>query len=393
MAAPGRTLAPADRALRRTRLIWCRWTPTTPTAVRAGRPLPEQGRPFLPGPSFAATYHLSGDPANSPFVYGRYHNPTWTAYEDAVGSLDGGTSLVFASGMAAVSAVLMTLLRPGQTLVLASDCYYTTRLLASSYLSSIGVEVLSAPTASGELRELADRADLLWLESPSNPQLDICDIAELAAAAHARGGAVAVDNSTATALGQRPLELGADLVVSADTKATAGHSDLVLGHVTAADAELSFRLAAWRSMTGGVPGPHEVWLAHRSLATLGVRFARQCENALAVALMLKAHPSVRSVRFPGLADDPGHHLASRQMLRYGGVVSFELADAEVAQRFLTSCRLVDEATSFGGVGSTAERRQRWGGDAVSPGFIRFSAGVEATDDLLADLEGALSAVG
>src|SRR5271166_6238745 len=195
--------------------------------VRAGRPAPEQGRPFLPGPTFAGTYHLSGDPANAPFVYGRYHNPTWTAYEDAVGTLDGGTSLVFASGMAAVSAALMTLLRPGQTLVLASDCYYTTRLFASSYLSSIGIEVLSAPTASVELRELANRADLLWLESPSNPHLDICDIGDLAAVAHASGGAVAVDNSTATALGQRPLDLGADLVVSADTKATTGHSDLV----------------------------------------------------------------------------------------------------------------------------------------------------------------------
>ncbi len=361
--------------------------------VRAGRPAPEQGRPFLPGPTFAATYHLSGDPANAPFVYGRYHNPTWTAYEDAIGSLDGGTGIAFASGMAAVSAAMMTLLRPGQTLVLPSDCYYTTRLLASGYLSSVGVDVLSAPTASPELRELAGRADLLWLESPSNPHLEVCDIGELAAVAHERGGVVAVDNSTATALGQRPLELGADLVVSADTKATTGHSDLVLGHVTVADAELGFRLAAWRSMTGGVPGPHEVWLAHRSLATLGLRFARQCENALAVALMLKAHPAVRSVRFPGLTDDPGHALASRQMLRFGGVVSFELADAEVAQRFLSSCRLVDEATSFGGVGSTAERRERWGGDAVSAGFIRFSAGLESTEDLLADLEQALSAAG
>ena len=358
--------------------------------VRAGRPAAEQGRPFLPGPTFAATYHLADDLTGVPFVYGRFHNPTWSAYEEAVGSLDGGTALVFSSGMAAVSATLLALLRPGQTLVLASDCYYTTRLLASSYLEAIGVEVLSAPTATAELLGLARRADLLWLESPSNPHLEICDIGELASAAHGRGAIVVVDNSTATALGQRPLRLGADVVVSADTKATTGHSDLVLGHLTAADPSLAARLAAWRTLTGGVPGPHEVWLANRSLATLGVRFARQCDNALAVALMLAAHPAVSSVRYPGLAGHPGHALACRQMARFGGVVSFELADAAVAQRFLTACRLVDEATSFGGVGSTAERRERWGGDAVSPGFVRFSAGIEATDDLLADLEQALA---
>jgi cystathionine gamma-lyase len=199
-----------------------------------------------------------------------------------------------------------------------------------------------------------------------------------------------VDNSAATALGQRPLELGADLVVSADTKATTGHSDLILGHVCASDPELARRIAAWRTLTGGVPGPHEVWLAHRSLATLGVRFARQCDNALAVALMLKGHESVRSVRYPGLPDDPGHDVARRQMRRFGGVVSFELADGATAQRFLARCRLVDEATSFGGVGSSAERRERWGGDVVSPGLIRFSAGIEATEDLLADLEQALA---
>jgi cystathionine gamma-lyase len=358
--------------------------------VRAGRPVPEQGRPFLPGPTFASAYHLSDDPAGVAFVYGRYHNPTWSAYETAVGALDGGTALVFASGMAAASATLTLLLRPGRTLVLPSDCYYTTRLFASNYLTEIGVDVLSAPTASSELRELAGRADLLWLESPSNPHLDICDIEELSSVAHERGGTVVVDNSTATAFGQRPLALGADVVVSADTKATTGHGDLVLGHVTARDPELALRMASWRTLTGGVPGPHEVWLAHRSLATLAVRCERQCDNAFAIALLLQAHPAVRSVRYPGLAEHPAHALARRQMRRFGGVVSFELADAEAAQRFLTGCRLVDEATSFGGVGSTAERRGRWGGDDVAPGFIRFSAGIEATEDLLSDIEGSLA---
>ena len=358
--------------------------------VRAGRPAPSQGRPFLPGPTFAGTYHLSGDPSEVPFVYGRYHNPTWSAYEQAVGDLDGGSAVVFASGMAALSACLLTLLRPGHKLVLANDCYYTTRRLVSEYLSEIGVEVQSAPTASAELRELAEHADVLFLETPSNPHLDVCDIADLASVTHSRGGTVVVDNSTATALGQSPLGLGADLVVSADTKATTGHSDLILGHVSAADAELAAKLTAWRTQTGGVPGPQEVWLAHRSLATLAVRFARQCDNAIEVAQMLSGHPAVVSVRYPGLPGDPGHAVALRQMKRFGGVVSFELADAGTAQRFLASCRLVDEATSFGGVGSSAERRARWGGDAIGPGFIRFSAGLEATEDLLADLEQALT---
>lgn len=351
--------------------------------VRAGLPEPERGAPFRPGPVMASAYHLPGEVAGD-FVYGRNANPTWTAYERAVGGLDGGDALVFASGMAACSAVLLALVQPGQTLVLPSDCYYTVRQVADRLT---GVRVLSAPTT--ELAELAPQADLLWLESPSNPGLDICDIAALAALAP---GLTAVDSTTATALGQSPLALGADLVISSDTKLTAGHSDLLLGHVSTTDRVAYDALLDWRRLTGGVPGPHEVWLAHRSLQTLGLRNERVCANALALATMLARHPAVTDVRYPGLTSHPQHALAARQMRSYGPVLAFTLTDAAAADRFLAACALVDDATSFGSVHSSAERRARWGADAVAPGYVRFSAGVEDTADLLADVTQALDAL-
>jgi cystathionine gamma-lyase len=357
--------------------------------VRAGLPEPAQGAALLPGPTFAAVYHLAGDPASSPYGYGRYHNPTWTRLEAALADLEGGAAVTFASGMAAVAAVMGLVLRPGDAVVMPADGYYTARALATGYLAELGVEVRQAPTAAGAQAAHLAGAKLLWLESPTNPGLDVCDIAALVEAAHAAGALVAVDNTTATPLGQRPLALGADFSVAADTKALTGHGDLVLGHVAARDAEWAERLRQWRTLTGAVPGPMEAWLAHRSLATLDVRLERMCANALAVAGFLSAHPAVRSVRYPGLPTDRAHVLAARQMRRFGPVVSFELADADAAGRFLAACELVTEATSFGGVHTTAERRARWGGDAVPAGFIRLSAGLEHADDLLADLGRAL----
>lgn len=360
--------------------------------VRAGLPAPDQGAPFLPGPTFAGVFHLSGDPASSPYTYGRYHNPTWTAYERALGDLEGGEAVVFASGMAAVHAVMGVVLRPGDALVVPSDGYYTARALAEEHFGLYGVDVRGAPTAGDAQGGLLDGARLLWLESPSNPGLDTCNIAALARAAHAAGALVAVDNTTATVLGQRPLALGADFSVASDSKALTGHGDLVLGHVAARDAEWAERLRAWRSRTGAVPGPMEVWLGHRSLGTLDVRLERMCRNALAAAELLAGCPTVRSVRYPGLASDPAHAVAARQMERYGPVVSFDVGSQDAAERFLGASRLVGEATSFGGLHTTAERRARWGGDAVPEGFIRMSLGCEDTDDLLADLDRAAAAL-
>lgn len=357
--------------------------------VRAGLPPPTPGQPFLSGITFAAPFHAAGDPADSPYTYGRYHNPTWTQFERALSELEGGAAISFASGMAAITALFGVVLKKGETLVMPSDSYYTTRLLAEGYLSDMGVRVCKAPTAGAAPAECLEGAKLLWLETPSNPGLDVCDIRALSAIAHERGVLVGVDNTTPTVLGQRPLELGADFSVASDTKSLTGHGDLILGHVAARDHAWADRLHTWRNQTGAVPGPMEVWLAHRSLATLEMRLSRQCENALRVAAYLAARPDVQGLRYPGLPNDPAHEVASRQMQFYGPVIGFALADRECAEKFLSSCRLVIEATSFGGIQTTAERRARWGGDTVSEAFIRLSVGCEDSDDILADLAQAL----
>jgi cystathionine gamma-lyase len=359
--------------------------------VHAGLPERRQGQPFLPGPVFAGPFHLAGDPASSPYTYGRYHNPTWTIFERALGELEGGEAVVFASGMAATAAVLGSVLRPGEVAVLPADGYYTARMLAEGFFVQIGVEVRMAPTAGEAQAGCLDGAKLLWLESPSNPGLDVCDIGALVRLAHQRDTLVAVDNTTATVLGQRPLGLGADFSLASDTKGLTGHGDLVLGHVAARDPQLAERLRSWRTKFGAAAGPMEVWLAHRSLGTLDVRLERMSANALAVAQFLAGRPDVRRVRYPGLAGDPAHPVAVRQMSRFGPVVSFELTSAAAAEKFLGACRMVFQATSFGGLHTTAERRARWGGDKVPEGFVRLSAGCEHREDLLGDVAQALAA--
>jgi len=277
----------------------------------------------------------------------------------------------------------------GSVLVMPSDGYYTARMLASGYLSHSGVEVRVAPTAGDAQLGKLDGASLLWLETPSNPSLDVCDLARLIEAAHEKGALVAVDNTTATFLSQRPLELGADFSVSSDSKTLTGHSDLTLGHVATREQSWRDALRGFRTQQGSVPGPFEVWLAHRSLATLCLRFDRQCANAMKVAQFLAKRPEVKQVRYPGLSGDPSYHVAVRQMKGFGPVVSFVLGNKETADRFLESCRLVLSSTSFGGVHTTAERRARWGGDAIPEGFVRLSAGCEDVDDILEDIAQAL----
>ncbi|GAA1100215.1 cystathionine gamma-lyase [Streptomyces javensis] len=365
--------------------------------VRAGLPEAEAYEPTLPGPVFAAHYHLPGD-AVGPYTYGRDANPTWSLLERAISELESpGTdaeTVVFSSGMGAISAVLLSQLRQGDAAVLPSDGYQLLPALIER-LTGYGVTVRTAPTGEdaqlAPLDAMGDRTKLLWLETPSNPGLDVCDIRRLAEAAHARGALVAVDNTLATPLGQRPLELGADFAVASGTKALTGHGDVLLGYVTCRDPRLAAEVRAWRKTVGAIPGPMEAWLAHRSLATLQLRVDRQAETALALAEALRDRPEVTGLRHPGLPTDPSHRVAAGQMRggRFGCVVSFTLPDKEHAERFLTALRLVDDATSFGGVRSTAERRGRWGGDAVPEGFIRFSVGAEDADDLIADVLRAL----
>jgi cystathionine gamma-lyase len=357
--------------------------------VHAGYRKSTEPGPFLSGPQFSSTYTSPGDPSQHALTYGRFHNPTWTAWENALGVLEGGQAVAFASGMAAVAAVFGVSLQRGDVAVLPADAYYAIRTVATTWLESIGVQVRLAPTRGNAQASALEGARLLWIESPTNPMLDVCDIHALADAAHARGVIVAVDNTTATAYLQQPLALGATLVVASDTKALTGHSDLILGHVATSDAHLGEALRTWRSRHGAIPGPMEVWLAHRSLPTLPVRVSRQCSTAQQLADLLASRSDVSAVHYPGLPDHPGHAVAKRQMQAFGTVVSFDLDTRPRAEAFLRSLALVREATSFGGVHSIAERRARWCGDAVSEGFIRFSVGCEAAEDILADVTGAL----
>src|SRR5581483_11110736 len=256
--------------------------------VHAGFRKPTEPGPFLLGPQFSSTYTSPGEPADHALTYARFHNPTWTAWEEALRVLEGGDAVAFASGMAAVDAVLGTMLRPGDTLVLASDCYYTVRRLSAGWFEKLGVDVRLVPTRENAQAAALDGARMVWIETPTNPQLDICDIAAMAAVAHSRGIVVAVDNTTATPYLQRPLDLGADLVVASDAKAITGHSDLILGHVATRDSGSLEALRLWRTQHGAIPGPMEVWLAHRSLPTLPLRVGRQCDSALRLAEMLAA---------------------------------------------------------------------------------------------------------
>lgn len=360
------------------------------TILHAGYRGREDDGPFLNGPQFSSTYTARGAPGGHQLTYGRFQNPTWTAWEDALGVLEGGHAIAFASGMAAVAAVFGTTLKPGDVVVLPSDSYYTTRLLAASWLETIGVHVRLVPTRDNAQADTLDGARLLWVETPTNPQLDVCSIRHLVAAASAKGTLIAVDNTTATAYLQQPLSLGATYVVASDTKALTGHSDLVLGHVATTNAERAAAVRTWRTQHGGIPGPMEVWLAHRSLATLPLRLSQQCRTAQQLATFLSTRLEVAAaVRYPGLPSHPGHVIAREQMSAFGSVVSFDLGTRERAERFLRSLALVREATSFGGVHSSAERRARWGGDAIGEGFVRFSVGCEHTEDLLADVAAAL----
>ncbi len=366
--------------------------PTT-RLVRAGLPEPpakiKPGSPIHPGPVFASAFAAPGEPADSPYTYARFHNPTWRELEHAIGALEGGDTRIFPSGMAATTAVFASLLRPGDVAVVPADSYHTTRALTHEFFSSFGIEIRFAPTAGNAQAKLLEGAGLLWIESPSNPGLDVCNIRLLAESAHRQGALVAVDNTTPTALGQQPLALGADLSVASDTKSLTGHSDLLLGHVAARDPELIAKIDRWRTLSGSIVGPMETWLALRSLATLPLRLEKQSQNAQVIAEFLVSRPQVQAVYYPGLPTHPAHALARSQMRFFGPVVSFQLASRKAAESFLNHSQLLVEATSFGGIVSSAERRARWGGDKVSEGFIRLSAGCEAIEDLLADLEQAL----
>jgi cystathionine gamma-lyase len=346
------------------------------------------GQPVAPVPVPASTYHLSDEELEVYDTYGRGSNPTWRQLESALAQLEcAAAALTFGSGMAAITAVLRALCKPGSLLVVPADGYYQVRRYAAEYIAALGVTVREATAA--DMCEASADADVVLAETPANPGLDVVDLHRLAMSCRGRNAKLVVDNTTATPLGQQPLLLGADLVVASATKALSGHSDLVAGYVAGSNPELMARVEAERLLAGPILGAFEAWLVLRSLGTVGLRFERQCHNAQALATMLHAHPAVRSVRYPGLPDDPSYPVAVAQMRRFGGLVAIELVDAASVHALIERSDLLVSSTSFGGIHSSVDRRARWG-DSVNAGFARVSLGIEDTDDLVADIEQALS---
>lgn len=345
------------------------------------------GEPIAAPIVSSATYH-SPDVAGLSHVYGRSGMPTWELVEAQLALLEDADCVAFPSGMAAISAVLFAALGAGKTLMLPSDGYYVSRLLAGQVLAAYGVRVIEVATLQMTQADFTGVHAVL-IETPSNPGLDVLDIAALSVRAHAAGARVIADNTTMTPYLQRPLDLGADVVVAADTKAPGGHSDVLFGHVASRDAGFIAKVRENRRLTGAVPGAFEAWLLHRGLETLEVRLSRMCDTASKLAPRLAAHPAVKNLRYPGLATDPSHGIAARQMTGFGFLIGFELKDAEAAERFLTRCPLIAQSTSFGSTHSSAERRIRWG-DKVAPGFIRLSIGCEPFEPLWSAIEAALT---
>jgi cystathionine gamma-synthase len=366
--------------------------PTT-LVVHAGRPARTPGGSLNPDVTLTSTYHAGGEVG-----YARTSNPTWEAYEDTVGRLEGGRALAFASGMGAASAVL-ELTATGATVLTPDPCYNEVRNRLTQQQAAGRLVHRTAATAdavalAAAIRE--HRPALVWLESPGNPLLDVCDLRAAAEVALEVGAVVACDSTFATPLGQRPLKLGCDVVVHSATKYLAGHSDVLLGVVVTADEDLHERLHRIRTAVGAIPGPMETWLALRGVRTLALRWERAQANAAELARRLAAHPAVARVRYPGLPDDPGNAVATRQMTGFGAMVSFEPhGSAADAQQVCERARLWIHTTSLGGVESTMERRRRWEAEshAVPENLIRLSVGVEDVEDLWDDLAAALQPPG
>jgi cystathionine gamma-lyase len=348
----------------------------------------EQGDAISPGPVFSSTFHTHGMPENAPYQYGRFHHPTWDHLEEKLGELEGGETVIFPSGMGAIAAVLTTTLESGDTVVMPNDGYYPSRAYVEQFLVQYGIKMHLCATKDMLGLDLTG-IKLVFLESPSNPMLDVCDIMAICDKAHRAGAFVAIDNTTATILGQNPIKLGADFSVASDTKALNGHSDVLFGHVASRNTDAINRIRDWRKLSGNIPGPMETWLVDRGLQTLDVRLERQVKNAQQIAEFLIEHPAVKSLRYPGLESDPSHQLASKQMSHFGFIVTFDLGGAELADHFMANLKMITDATSFGGTHTIAERRKRWGTDDIPEGTIRLSAGIEHIDDIIGDITQAL----
>ena len=317
--------------------------------------------------------------------------PGWEALEQVLGELEGGAAVSFSSGMAAIAAVL-DLLPTGAHVVAPTDCYTGVRALLNDgrRQGRWSVELVDVTDTLAGVAAAA-RADLLWLESPTNPLLQVADLPALCAAGRAGGALVGVDNTFATPLLQQPLALGADVVVHSATKFIGGHSDLLLGAAVAADPDLAGRLRRRRELAGATPGALETYLALRGMRTMAVRLERGQRGAGELARRLAEHPAVGRVCYPGLSSDPGHARAAAQMSGFGAILAFELPDAAAADAVCATVGVIRSATSLGGVESTIERRAKLPGqEHVPPGLLRLSIGCEHVEDLWDDLAAALA---
>jgi cystathionine beta-lyase/cystathionine gamma-synthase len=370
-------------------------------AIHAGQP-PDPATGAVVVPIYqTSTYAQQGVGQHRGYEYSRTGNPTRSALEDCIAALEGGRhGLAFASGMAAEAAV-MHLLRPQDHTIAVDDLYGGTYRLFLKVLEPMGLTFsFCTGTVEAVAAAWSERTRLVWIESPTNPLLKLADIAGISRLAHERGALLVVDNTFMTPYFQRPLELGADIVVHSATKYLGGHSDAVLGLLVTRDDGLRDQLAFIQNAVGGVPGPLDAWLVLRGLKTLAIRMREHERNARAVAEFLRSHAAVESVLYPGLPEHPDHALATRQMTGYGGMVSIEVKGGiGAAQRVVESTRLFTLGESLGGVESLIELpalmthasipddvRRRQG---VADGLIRLSVGIEDVEDLIDDLDLAL----
>ena len=362
---------------------------TESKVVAAGRPAKQPDGALNPPIALNSTFHEGG-----PVGYGRYGNETWSALEEAISVLEGGKTLLFSSGMAAISAVF-SLLPEGAVIVAANNGYQGTTTLLKKLNESEKLKVRFVNLAiTDECMSAIPGAQMLYLESPINPLLEVVDLPKIIAAGKAAGCGVAVDNTLATPLLQNPLALGADISIHSVTKYLSGHSDLILGSLSTKDQALYGRLEQSRRYGGAIAGPFEAWIALRGLRTFALRMQRSQENAMELATRLSKDSRISKVRYPGLATDSYHSLAKSFMKGFGAMISFDV-NASVGQIDLmcNSSKLITNATSLGGVESIWERRRRWATESatVPETLIRFSVGIENVEDLWADIQQSLTA--
>ena len=362
---------------------------TESKVVAAGRPAKQPDGALNPPIALNSTFHEGG-----PVGYGRYGNETWSALEEAISVLEGGKTLLFSSGMAAISAVF-SLLPEGAVIVAASNGYQGTTTLLKKLHESEKLKVRFVNLANtDECLAAIPGAQMLYLESPLNPLLEVVDLPKIIAAGKSAGCGVVVDNTLATPLLQNPLALGADISIHSVTKYLSGHSDLILGSLSTNDQALYGRLEQSRRYGGAIAGPFEAWIALRGLRTFALRMQRSQENAMELATRLSKDSRISKVRYPGLVTDSYHSLAKSFMKGFGAMISFDVnASVEQVDLMCNSSKLITNATSLGGVESIWERRRRWATESatVPENLIRFSVGIENVDDLWADIQQALTA--